>query len=137
VRWGIQAELQAGRNFRSHRLAAAFAVYEGLRCCYGRSNPVAPHITHALWSELGSPTEAATCWMPPWPAPDEMASSRCHRTGSAVNGSCAPRDGSRLPQMRNNQIRRARRAQRAAFSPGAVGAQVIVVKGKLVNVVTG
>jgi leucyl-tRNA synthetase len=120
----------------SANLQRAFAREEAFRILLVVLSPIAPHITHALWKELGYGDDILTA---PWPQPLEAA---------------LVQDEIELVIQVNGKLRGsmtiARDADRGAieklalqqpnvqkYLEGVSVKKVIVVPGKLVNVVVG
>ena len=99
--------------------------------------PVVPHITHALWQELGLSTGQVDLIYAPWPEVDEAALKRDElELVLQVNGKL--RGSIRVPSEADNAaIEAAARAapEVARLAEGKPIRRVIVVKGRLVNVV--
>jgi leucyl-tRNA synthetase len=99
-------------------------------------SPVAPHACHALWRELGHATPVIDAR---WPVADESAMQRSHiEVVLQVNGKLrarvnVPGDAAREELERvalaDEHVRR--------FIDGKTVRKIIVVPGKLVNVVAG
>jgi leucyl-tRNA synthetase len=113
--------------------AASDAMSVLLRVLY----PIAPHITHALWQDLGFSTKHGDILSAPWPVVDEAALEQ---------------DEIELVLQVNGKLRGHMRAPRAAgreqleqlalahesvtrFTEGQPVKKVVVVPGRLVNVV--
>ncbi len=99
--------------------------------------PVTPHIAHELWQALGYPKQHGELLDAPWPKVDEHALKQDEiELVLQVNGKhrgsvLVPASASR------HEIEQLAVASDAftAFAPGAVPKKVIVVPGRLVNVV--
>ena len=113
------------------------AVREGfgilLRCLY----PVTPHIAHALWQELGYAAEHGDLLDAPWPQVDEAALRQDEiELMLQVNGKL--RGSIHVPAAASRQEIEKIAVHSEAFVKHAQGAhakKVIVVPGRLVNVV--
>ncbi len=116
--------------------AKSGAVGEGLGILLRVLYPVAPHVTHVLWSELGFATASGPLVDAPWPEVDEAALRRDEiELVVQVNGKLratirVPADADRgaieAAALADETVRR--------FVPGTPK-KVIVVPGRLVNVV--
>jgi leucyl-tRNA synthetase len=99
--------------------------------------PVAPHIAHALWGELGYGATLGELMAAPWPEVDEAALARSEielvlQIAGKTRGSVrVPADADR------KAIEAAALAtpEFAKFGEGKAAKKVIVVPGRLVNVV--
>jgi len=113
------------------------ALREGLSILLRALYPVAPHITHALWTELGFATALGDLLDAPWPQVDEAA---------------LVQDEIELMLQVNGKLRGAVKVAAAAdkatieaaalahpefirFGEGKPAKKVIIVPGRLVNVV--
>ena len=113
------------------------ALYEGfgilLRCLY----PATPHIAHALWQELGYSAPFGDLLDAPWPKVDETALQQDEiELMLQVNGKL--RGSVRVAaQATRETIEQAALQHEAVqqFAQGAAVKKVIVVPGRLVNVV--
>jgi leucyl-tRNA synthetase len=116
--------------------ATSAVMYEGLSIFLRVLYPVAPHITHALWQELGYAASMGDILDAPWPQVDAAALEQADiELMIQVNG-----------KLRGS-IRVPRDADKAAIEAAALASEsvqkfitgtpkkVIVVPGKLVNVV--
>jgi leucyl-tRNA synthetase len=113
------------------------ALIEGfgilLRCLY----PATPHIAHTLWSELGYAGQLGDILDAPWPKVDEVALQQDEielmlqingkLRGSVVVPSNASREVIEAAALASSTF--------AQFAGGAAAKKVIVVPGRLVNVV--
>ena len=116
--------------------AARAVVHEALEIAVLALSPVVPHITHALWRELG---HARAIVDEPWPAPDpEALKQDAVELVVQVNGKLrgkitvavdAPEAVIREAALADPTVRRFIGAQSVR--------KVIVVPGKLVSVVAG
>jgi leucyl-tRNA synthetase len=107
------------------------------RSCCVCLYPVAPHIGCALWGDLGFEDELGPLLDAPWPrwirprSRRTRSSSCCRSTAScAASSRCPPK-----PTSQRSKRPRARAPKVAKHSAGAAVKRVIVVPGKLVNVV--
>ena len=104
-----------------------------LRCLY----PAAPHVTHVLWSQLGYADDMGDLLDAPWPQVDPQALLQDEielmlQINGKLRGSiCVPAKADKA------EIERAALATEAfaAHAKGAAAKRVIVVPGRLVNVV--
>ncbi|WP_372656510.1 leucine--tRNA ligase [Hydrogenophaga sp.] len=112
-------------------LAEGFGIL--LRCIY----PATPHIAHTLWSELGYPAANGELLDAPWPQPDEAALQRDEiELVLQINGKL--RGSITVPADADKATIEAAALSSEAFLKQAEGAapkKVIVVPGRLVNVV--
>jgi leucyl-tRNA synthetase len=117
--------------------AEAALAREGLGILLRVLYPIAPHITHALWQELGFAAAYGDLLDAPWPAADEAALRRDEiELVVQVNGKL--RGSVRVPAAADRQaIEAAALADPAVrkFVAGSPVRRVVVVPGKLVNVV--
>jgi len=110
---------------------------EGLSLLLRALNPVAPHITHALWEELGYAAKLGDIVDAPWPRVDAAALAQDEiELVLQVNGKL------RGKLMVSSTADRAAIERAAAASPevlkhgnGAKPKKIVVVPGRLVNVV--
>ncbi len=104
-----------------------------LRCLY----PVCPHITEAVWGELGYARPVGSLLDAPWPEVDEAALVQDEiELVLQVNGKL--RGSIRVPAQADKAAIEAMAVTSEAFvkaAPGATPKKVIVVPGRLVNVV--
>jgi leucyl-tRNA synthetase len=117
--------------------AEAALAREGLGILLRVLYPIAPHITHALWQELGFAAVYGDLLDAPWPAADEAALRQDEiELVVQVNGKL--RGSVRVPAAADRQaIEAAALADPAVqkFVAGSPVRRVVVVPGKLVNVV--
>jgi len=110
---------------------------EGLGILLRVLYPIAPHITHALWQELGFAAAYGDLLDAPWPAADEAALRRDEiELVVQVNGKL--RGSIRVPAASDKQAIEATALADPAvqkFVAGGAVKRVVVVPGKLVNVV--
>ncbi|WP_116367322.1 leucine--tRNA ligase [Parahaliea mediterranea] len=107
---------------------------EGLRAVVLMLNPIVPHICHDLWQQLGGEGALLDA---PWPAVDEAALTRdAIDMVVQVNGKVrakmsvaadAPKDAVEAAALQQDNVQR--------FLDGVTVRKVIVVPGKLVNIV--
>jgi leucyl-tRNA synthetase len=112
-----------------------------LRECYGVLlrvlYPVVPHATYQLWQELGYADEFGTLLDAPWPKVDEKALEQAEielvlQVNGKVRGAVtvakdAPRDAIEQAALAHEMF--------AKFSEGNAPKKIIVVPGRLVNIV--
>ncbi len=135
---GTMKMLNALEDFKAGAAGdASIALCEGfgilLRCLY----PVAPHITHALWSGLGYAAQLGDLLDAPWPQVDEGALQQdeielmLQINGKLRGAVLVPADASKA------QIEALAVANKTVlqFAAGAPIKRVVVVPGRLVNVV--
>jgi leucyl-tRNA synthetase len=110
---------------------------EGLGILLRVLYPIAPHVTHVLWQELGYAAAAGDLLDTPWPAADEEALRRDEiELVVQVNGKL--RGSIRVPAAADTAaIEQAALADATVqkFVAGAAVRRVVVVPNKLVNVV--
>ena len=135
---GAMKLLNALEDFKGEVTAASgSALREGfgilLRCLY----PAAPHLTHALWSELGYAAEAGDLLDAPWPKVDPKALQQDEiELMLQINGKL--RGAVTVPASADQSTIEAAALASQAFLKQAAGApakKVIVVPGRLVNIV--
>ena len=135
---GCMKLLNALEDFKTDGSAGDIAVlHEGmsmlLRCLY----PVCPHITDALWTELGYVAAGSALLDSPWPQVDESALVQDEiELMLQVNGKL--RGSIRVPAQADKAAIEVTAVASEAFakaSNGATPKKVIVVPGRLVNVV--
>jgi leucyl-tRNA synthetase len=121
----------------AHAPADAAVLAESLAILLATLYPVAPHITHALWAGLGFAARRGEMIDAPWPAVDEAALVTDEiELVLQVNGKM--RGALRVPAAADHAaIEAAARAapEVARFGEGRPVRKVIVVPGRLVNVV--
>ena len=112
-------------------LAEGFGIL--LRCIY----PATPHIAHSLWVELGYAAAAGELLDAPWPQADEAALQRDEiELMLQINGKL--RGSVTVPAGADKAAIEAAALASEAFQKAAAGAapkKVVVVPGRLVNVV--
>jgi leucyl-tRNA synthetase len=130
--------LNALEDFKGETSAAAVAALrEGfgilLRCLY----PVTPHLAHALWPELGYAAQYGDLLDAPWPQVDESALQQDEiELVLQINGKL--RGSVTVPAGADKAAIEAAALATEAFLKQAQGApakKVIVVPGRLVNIV--
>jgi leucyl-tRNA synthetase len=135
---GSMKLLNALENFKGQTsTGAAFALREGLgillRCLY----PATPHVTHALWSGLGFAQEHGDLLDAPWPEVDPAALQQDEiELVLQINGKL--RGSVTVPAGADKAAIEAAALASDAFAKQAAGApakKVIVVPGRLVNIV--
>jgi leucyl-tRNA synthetase len=112
----------------------AFAFYEGMSILLRLLAPVTPHVAHALWNELGYGGNILDAG---WPQADSEALQKASVTLAVqVNGKLrgtievavdAPRDEIEQTALGNADV--------AKYVAGATPKKVIIVPGKIVNIV--
>ena len=134
---GAMKLLNALEGSQRRRRGADAALREGFGILLRALYPVCPHITWALWGELGYAASSATCSTRPG---RRSTSARWCRTRSSwccrSTASCAARSACR-PTADKARIEAAALAapEFAKFADGKPAKKVIVVPGRLVNVV--
>src|SRR6185312_5992485 len=112
---------------------------EGMRILLSALYPIAPHITHVLWGELGYPQQLGDLLDAPLPQPDEQALRQDElELVVQVNGKlrgritvpvAADEERVKAAALGDEHVRR--------FVDGKPVRKVILVKGKLINIVVG
>jgi leucyl-tRNA synthetase len=135
---GAMKLLNALEDFKAPQSAGAqVALIEGfsilLRCLY----PVTPHIAHALWSELGYAGQLGELLDAPWPKVDEGALQQDEielmlQVNGKLRGSIhvpagASREEIETAALANEEFQK--------LAAGAAPKKIIVVPGRLVNIV--
>jgi len=129
--------LNALGKFDDHSEQGRAVRHEALEAMVLLLNPVVPHVSHALWQVLGHPAEVLEDQ--PWPKADEAALVRDSLTLAVqVNGKlrgtieiaagASKEQAEQLALAHPNVI---------AFMEGQSVRKVIVVPGKIVNIVAG
>jgi leucyl-tRNA synthetase len=117
--------------------AASAVLRESLSILLRTLYPIAPHITHALWSDLGFATEQGAILDAPWPQTDAAALQQDEiELVVQVNGKL--RSTIRVPAAADRgAIEQAAMADAGVqkYVAGQAVKRVVVVPGKLVNVV--
>ncbi len=117
--------------------ADAAAVAEGFGILLRALYPACPHIAHSLWTELGYAANAGDLLDAPWPKADEAALQRDEiELVLQVNGKL--RGSVTVPASADKAAIEAAALASEAFQKAANGAapkKVVVVPGRLVNVV--
>ncbi len=113
------------------------ALREGLGILLRTLYPACPHITHAMWHALGYAESFGSLLDAPWPLVDEAALLRDEiELALQINGKL--RGSLRVPSAAaREQIEAAALAspEFARFGQGRAAKKVVVVQGRLVNVV--
>lgn len=135
---GAMKMLNALEDFKANdEPGAAAALREGLGILLRVLYPVTPHIAHAVWKELGYAQAAGDLLDAPWPQVDESALKQDEvELVLQVNGKT--RGAVLVPAGADKaEIERLAVASEAfiKFAGGAPAKKVIVVPGRLVNVV--
>jgi leucyl-tRNA synthetase len=135
---GCMKALNALEDFRPEDSDGDRAVLcEGFSLLLRMLYPACPHITHVLWSELGYAAAVGELLDAPWPAVDESALQRDEiELVLQINGKL--RGAVRVPATADKEtIERLTLASAdfARHSPGGAVRKVVVVPGRLVNVV--
>jgi len=132
---GAMKLLNALEGFKAQGQDAA--VREGFSVLLRVLYPACPHIAHALWTELGFAAELGDLLDAPWPAVDEAALVQDEiELMLQVNGKL--RGSIRVPAGADKAtIEAAALANEkfAEFSEGKAPKKVVIVPGRLVNVV--
>jgi leucyl-tRNA synthetase len=135
---GCMKLLNALENFKPGEHDGDAAVLcEGLSLLLRGLYPVCPHVTEALWAELGYAAAAGSLLDAPWPQVDESALVQDEiELMLQINGKL--RGAIKVPAQADRQAIEALAVASEAFTKQAAGAtpkKVIVVPGRLVNVV--
>jgi len=135
---GCMKLLNALENFKpSPSEGDAAVLCEGLSLLLRGLYPVCPHITEALWVELGYARAAGSLLDAPWPAIDESALVQDEiELMLQINGKL--RGAIKVPAHADRQAIEALAVASEAFTKQAAGAtpkKIIVVPGRLVNLV--
>jgi len=135
---GAMKLLNALEDFKAHGDAGAqIALSEGFGILLRTLYPVTPHITHALWQGLGYAAQRGELLDAPWPKVDEAALQQDEiELMLQVNGKL--RGAVRVPASASkDDIEKLAVTSEdfTKFAPGAQPRKVIVVPGRLVNVV--
>jgi leucyl-tRNA synthetase len=127
------AGMRGGASINAYSLATSEGTSILLRVLY----PIAPHITHALWKDLGYAARQGDLLSAPWPVVDESALEQDEiELVLQVNGKL--RGHMRAPKSAGReQLERLALAHEAVtrFTDGQPVKKVVVVPGRLVNVV--
>mgnify|MGYP001160583091 CR=1 FL=1 len=135
---GVMKMLNALEDFKSDgSTGSVMAVREGfgmlLRCMY----PATPHIAHTLWTELGFAGQLGDLLDAPWPKVDDSALVQDEiELMLQINGKL--RGAIRVPAGSGKEVIEAAAVASEVFvklAEGAAPKKVIVVPGRLVNVV--
>ncbi|MCB2017432.1 MAG: class I tRNA ligase family protein, partial [Hydrogenophaga sp.] len=135
---GAMKMLNALEDFKGEDSAGdKAALAEGFGILLRSLYPATPHIAHALWSELGYAATSGDLLDAPWPQADEGALQRDEiELVLQVNGKL--RGSVTVPASADKAAIEAAALASEAFQKAANGAaakKVIVVPGRLVNVV--
>jgi leucyl-tRNA synthetase len=117
--------------------ADAFVLREGLSLLLRALYPAAPHATHALWVELGFAAQMGELIDAPWPAVDEAALVQ-EEIELVLQIAGKMRGAIRVPAAADKgAIEAAALAspEFARFGEGRPAKKVVIVPGRLVNVV--
>jgi leucyl-tRNA synthetase len=133
---GAMKMLNALEGFKSdgHPSDGA-ALAEGFSILLRALYPATPHIAHALWQQLGFAARAGDVLNAPWPQPDPVALRQDEvelmlQINGKLRGAIAVPAGAG-----REQIEQAALASEAFAKHGGAVKRVIVVPGRLVNVV--
>ncbi|WP_313315689.1 leucine--tRNA ligase [Pulveribacter sp.] len=135
---GAMKMINALEHFSAHdEPGAQVALIEGFSILLRVLYPATPHITHALWSELGYAAELGDLLDAPWPKVDPSALVQDElELVLQINGKL--RGAVRVPSSADKTaIEAAALASEefAKFAEGRAPKKVVVVPGRLVNVV--
>ncbi|MDE2605707.1 MAG: leucine--tRNA ligase [Burkholderiales bacterium] len=135
---GAMKMLNALEDFKAvDEEGAGWVLHEGFGILLRALYPATPHVTHALWKELGYAAALGELLDAPWPKVDEAALRQDEiELVLQVNGKL--RGAIRVPAGAGKaEIEKIALASEdfAKFAAGAPAKKVIVVPGRLVNVV--
>ena len=134
---GAMKMLNALEDFKPEDAGDQAAAAEGFGILLRSLYPATPHIAHALWNELGYAAQFGELLDAPWPKADESALQRDEiELVLQVNGKL--RGSVTVPASADKAAIEAAALASEAFQKAANGAapkKVIVVPGRLVNVV--
>jgi leucyl-tRNA synthetase len=134
---GAMKMLNALESAPRNDAKAAAVVREGLSILIRVMNPVVPHVTHALWEELGYAAQYGDLLDAPWPLVDEAAlKSDVVELMLQINGKL--RGSISVPATApKEEIEKLALASPVAqkFMEGKPAKKVVVVPGRLVNIV--
>ncbi len=121
----------------SNTPADAAAVAEALGIVLRSLYPAAPHITHGLWVDLGLHAQHGDISTAPWPAVDEAALVQDEielvlQVSGKLRGSIRVASGADRASIEAAALAS---PEFARFSEGKAAKKVVVVPGRLVNVV--
>jgi leucyl-tRNA synthetase len=130
----VSAAMKMLNALEGAKLESGAALHESLSILLRVLYPMAPHITHVLWAELGFPGEIMDA---PWPQPDPQALEQEEiELVVQVNGKL--RGSIRVPAAADRNLIEATALQDThvqKFVAGQPIKKTIVVPGKLVNIV--
>lgn len=135
---GAMKLLNALEGYKGHATASGLAVAaEGLGILLRTLYPVTPHISHALWKALGYEAQMGDLLDAPWPLVDAAALTQDEielmlQIGGKLRGSIS------VPATADKAAIEAAALSSesyAKFADGATPKKVIVVPGRLVNIV--
>jgi leucyl-tRNA synthetase len=135
---GAMKMLNALEDFKAHEDAGAdHALREGFAILLRVLYPVTPHIAHAQWQELGFATQQGDLLDAPWPRVDEEALKQDEielvlQVNGKHRGSVFVPAGADKAEIEKLAVASEAFAK---FAAGAAPKKVIVVPGRLVNVV--
>jgi leucyl-tRNA synthetase len=133
----VSGSMKLLNALEAHAEADAASLREGVGILLRVLYPACPHTTWALWGELGYPGELGALLDAPWPTVDEHALARAEvELMLQINGKL--RGSIRVPAATGKAgIEAAALAspELARYAEGAQVKRVIVVPGRLVNIV--
>jgi len=133
----VSATMKMLNALEDAKSASPAARREGFGILLRVLYPVVPHVTHGLWAELGYADESGDLLDAPWPQVDEGALVRSEielvlQVNGKVRGSITvPADADRAAI----EAVAAASETVAKFANGAAPKKIVVVPGRLVNVV--
>lgn len=133
----VSATMKMLNALEDAKQATPAARREGLGILLRVLYPVVPHVTHGLWQELGYATQYGDLLDAPWPQVDESALVQSEldlvlQINGKVRGSLkVPADADRAAI----EAMAAASEIVAKFADGAAPKKIVVVPGRLVNVV--
>jgi leucyl-tRNA synthetase len=135
---GAMKLLNALENFHDDGVAGSrVAVREGFGILLRSIYPATPHLTHALWAELGYAAQDGDLLDAPWPQPDEAALLQDEielmlQINGKLRGAIVVPAGASKADIEHAATHS---AVFLKLAEGAVPKKVIVVPGRLVNLV--
>ncbi len=135
---GAMKLLNALEEFRNDgRAASNAALREGLSVLLRTLYPVCPHISHALWTELGFAAKLGDLIDAPWPQVDDGALVQ-DEIELVLQVAGKTRGAIRVPAAADKALIEATALaapEFAKFADGKAARKVVIVPGRLVNVV--
>ncbi|MBB5203027.1 leucyl-tRNA synthetase [Inhella inkyongensis] len=134
---GAMKLLNALEGFKPSAPADAAALREGASVLLRALYPACPHLTHVMWEELGFAAELGDLLDAPWPKVDEAALVQDEielmlQIGGKLRGSIKVPAGADKAAIEAAALAT---EEYAKFSNGAAPKKVVIVPGRLVNLV--